>query len=211
MRLDLRFSERSLENIWCQAVTAFSFQAPDLELSGLENLNLKMGGPLTGLLASGRWTGEMGESFLLSSQGAIPAEKILFLGLGPASEFNLERLQDRMLSMGATLDKLAVNDFSIYIPLIGEGEEGYADYLENSVPWLVKPFYETHGPEKDYRLKIVCCVKRGSIDGLGPIINSLREYFSTLMECSIVIGYETRKDGSVDQGFSRNDRETCLN
>jgi len=211
MRLDLRFSERSLENIWCQAVTAFSFQPLDLDLSGLDNLNLKMGGPLTDLLASGRWTGEKGESFLLSSQGAIPAEKILFLGLGPASECNLEILQGRMLSMGSALDKLAVNDFAIYLPLIMGREKEYAAYLEHSVPWLVRPFYETHGSQGDYRLKIVCCVKRGSIYELGPIIASLREYFSTLMECSIVVGYETEMEEPADQDFSKNAGETCLN
>lgn len=197
MKLDLRFSDRSLENLWCQAVAAFSFQAPDLELSGLDKLNLKMGGTLSDLISRGHWTGERGESFLLSSQGAIPAEKILCHGLGPAAEYNIEVLKRSIQSMGSALDKLAVNDFSIYIPLIEGFENEYTLHLECSVPVLVKSFCEVHGREKDYLLKIVCCVKQGPVPRLRPLVDRLREYFSSFLDCSIIIGYEVKENTEI--------------
>jgi len=197
MRLDLRFSDRSLENIWCQAVTGFSFYHPDLEICGLKSLDLKMSGMLSDLISKGRWTGERGESFLLSSQGAIPAEKILFYGLGPASEFNVEILKSSVQTMGSILDKLAVSDFSIYLPLIEGFENEYTIWVEHSIPALVQPFFEAHGKEKDFFLKIVYCVNQELIHLITPIVDRLREYFLSFMECSIVIGYEAKKEVSA--------------
>lgn len=197
MRLDLRFSDRSLENIWCQAVAGFSFYHPELEISGLKNLDMKMSGLLSDLISRGRWTGERGESFLLSSQGAIPAEKILFHGLGPISEFNVEILKSSIQSMGSSLDKMAVSDFSIYLPLIEGFENEYTIWVEHSVPALVQPFYENHGQEKEFFLKIVFCVNHEMIHLIAPIVDRLREYFLSFMECSIIIGYEAKREVSA--------------
>jgi hypothetical protein len=197
MRLDLRFSDRSLENIWCQAVTGFSFYPPDLETSGLENLDMKMSGMLSDLIAKRRWTGERGESFLLSSQGTIPAEKILFYGLGTISDFNVEILKGSVQSLGYALNKLAVNDFSIYLPLIEGFENEYTIHVEHSVPALVQPFFEAHETENEFFLKIVYCVNQEMIHLIAPIVDRLRDYFLSFMECSIIIGYEAKREASA--------------
>jgi hypothetical protein len=197
MRLDLRFSDRPLESIWCQAVAGLAFSRPDLEMSGLDGLDLKMGGMLSSLISKGQWTGERGESFLLASQGTIPAEKILFYGLGPVSEFNVEILKSGMQSMGSSLDKLAVSDFSIYFPLSEGFENDYAICVEHSAPALVQPFFDAHGKEMDFFLKIVYCVNSELIHLIAPIVDRLREYFLSFIECSIVIGYEAKKEASA--------------
>ena len=197
MRLDLRFSDRSLENIWCQAMTGFSFYHPDLEISGLKGLDLKMSGMLSDLISRERWTGERNESLLLSSQGALPAEKILFYGLGPVSEFNVEIVKSSVQSVGSSLDKMAVNDFSIYLPLIEGLENEYTICVEHSVPALVQPFFESHGQEKEFLLKIVYCINQEMIHLIAPIVDRLREYFLSFMECSIIIGYEAKREVSA--------------
>ena len=53
MKLDLRFSERPLEDIWCQAVVALVFQKPNLAGGVLSGLNEKMVGFLTYLEEKG--------------------------------------------------------------------------------------------------------------------------------------------------------------
>lgn len=193
----MRFSDRLLENIWCQAVTGFSFYHPDLEISGLKSLDMKMSGMLSDLISKRRWTGERGESFLLSSQGTIPAEKVLFYGLGPISDFNVEIFKSSVQSMGYALNKLAVNDFSIYLPLIEGFENEYTICIEHSVPALVQPFFEAHGKEMDFFLKIVYCVNQELIHLIAPIVDRLRDYFLSFMECSIIIGYEAKREVSA--------------
>ena len=197
MKLDLRFSDRPLENIWCQAVAGLAFSYPDLEMSGLNGLDLKMGGMLSGLISKGRWTGEIGESFLLASQGTIPAEKILFYGLGPVSEFNVEILKSGVQSIGSSLDKLDVSDFSICLPFIEGFEDDYALCVEHSVPALVQPFYDVHGKEKDFFLKIIYCVNKEIVHLVVPLVDRLREYFLSFIECSIVMGYEVKRESSA--------------
>ena len=81
MKLDLRFSDRPLESLWCQAVAALVFRGPDLTEGALFGLNEKMAGFLSDLQERGFWTGRRGESILVASQDAIRAEKILLKGL----------------------------------------------------------------------------------------------------------------------------------
>jgi hypothetical protein len=92
MRLDLRFSTRPLEDLWCQAVAVLVFQGPSMEKGVLSGLNKKMSGFLTNLVEKGLWTGETGENFLLATQNMIKAEKVVLHGMGPKTQFNEEIL-----------------------------------------------------------------------------------------------------------------------
>ena len=113
MRLDLRFSDRPIESLWCQAVAAFVFHRPDISSGVLLALNEKMSGTLTELVEKGVWTGEKDESFLLAPQNMIRAGKLLFHGLGQSSEYTIPVLEDGVIKLGSALDNMGVDEFGI--------------------------------------------------------------------------------------------------
>ena len=192
MRLDLRFSDRPLENLWCQAVVALVFQRPYLSGGVLSGLNEKMAGFLTYLEEKGFWTGTRGETILLASQNMINADKILLKGLGRNSDYDTKLLVDRMREVSSILDKIEINEFGIYIPTVEGLEAEYPAYLELSVLHLVDLFLEKHGNESDFLLKIIFSVERYFTSNLKPIMNRLRDHFLSRLDFSIILDQETK-------------------
>ncbi len=187
MKLDLRFSNRPLEDLLCQAVAALVFQRPHVTESVLSGLNEKMGGALADLEEKGIWTGAKGENVLLASQGTIRAEKILLHGLGQRSGWDVSLLSDGIMALGSALDKIEIKEFGIQIPFVEDLEGEYITHLELSARHIVDPFLENHRSESDYLLKTIFSVKNDFADPLSSMVNRLKEYFHPLLDFSVII------------------------
>jgi len=188
MRLDLRFSDRPLENIWCQAVVALVFEGPYLTRGNLSGLNEKMAGFLTHIEEKRFWTGMRGETVLLASQNKIKAEKILLKGLGETSCYDTYLLADRIKEVSSVLDKLAVNEFAIHVPIVEGLETQYLSHLEVSALHLVIPFLEKYHNDSNFILKIIFSVEKYFTSYLTQLVSRLREQFSSQLDFSIVVG-----------------------
>ncbi len=190
MRLDLRFLNRPLEDLWCQAVAALVFQDPDIFHSALIGLNMKMGGFLTTLVEKGYWTGSKGERFLVAPQNTIRADKLLFHGLGSRLEYEITVLEQGVRELGEVFDKMRVNEFGIAIPMVQGREKEYLFHLETSVQHLVRPFYENHKGDLNYVLKVLFFVEKEFMDYLSPVADRLRGYFTSLLDVSVIIDHK---------------------
>lgn len=191
MRLDLRFSDRPLESLWCQAVAALVFQGPNLTGGVLSGLNEKMAGFLTNLEEKGFWTGSRGETLLLASQDAIRAEKILLKGLGEGVDYDTHLLVNHIREVGTAFDKMGIKEFGIHIPIFEGLEEEYPSHLEICARQLVNPFLQNHRGESDFILKIIFSVEKCTAGILNPVAKRLREYFGLLIDFSVVLNLES--------------------
>lgn len=190
MRLDFRFSERPLEDLWCEAAVAFVFQRKFLTQGLLSGLDAKMGGLLGRLETAGFWTAERGETLLVASEGRIRAEKLLLCGLGDGSDWGGAVLADRTAGAGRVLLGLQISDFAIHVPM-REGEEtDYPARLEASVQNLAAPYLEAYGGSTDHVLKIVFSIERFFSEGLLPVADRLRSRFGSTFDLSVVIERE---------------------
>lgn len=187
MRLDLRFSNRPLEDIWCQALAAFVFQESGIRFSPLSELNEKFSGYLADLENRGLWTGEKGENLLLASQDMIKAEKLLIHGLGRREDFSISILENEAGELGATLDRIKVCDFGISVPVLGGLETEYPSYLESSAIQLVNQFFDNHKDDEDFYLKVIFSVGSEFVNILSSVENRLREHFTSIMDFSIIV------------------------
>jgi hypothetical protein len=179
----LRFSDRPIEDLLCEAVAALVFQRPRVTESLLSGLNAKMGGALADLEEKGIWTGARGENLLLASQGTIRADKILLRGLGQRSDWDVSILSDGIMALGSALDKIGIKEFGIQIPF---GD--YITHLELSARQIVDPFLENHRMESDYLLTAIFSVKNDFGDPLlSAMVNRLKEYFHPLLDFSVVM------------------------
>ncbi|HJX34988.1 MAG TPA: hypothetical protein VJ373_07410 [Desulfatiglandales bacterium] len=197
MKPDIRFTDRPLEDLWCQAVTVLVFQSPSVKMDVLSGLNEKMTGTMANILEGGRWTGNRGEDFLFAGEDMIKSDKLLFHGLGPISEFSTSLLEEELWNLGSTLDKLGVNDFGIHVPVIHGLEAGYGSHLELSAKSLLKRYYEKHKDEPDYHLKIIFSVGIKFMDILDPVVERLRSYLDSIPDFSIIIDRNRMEDDGI--------------
>jgi hypothetical protein len=197
MKLDLRFSDRPLESLWCQAVAALVFQGPNLTEGALSGLNEKMAKFLSHLQEKGFWTASRGETVLLASQDAIRAEKILLKGLGESTDYDKHLLVSHIREVGSTFNKMEIKEFGIHIPVLEGSEEKHASHLEMCARQVVNPFFQDHRGESDFVLKIIFSVENCTDEILGPVAGRLREYFDLQADFSVVIDLESEKQINI--------------
>ena len=88
----------------------------------------------------------------------IKADKLLFHGLGPRSEFSTSVLKKEVGNLGSALDKLGVSEFGIHLPVIEGLEVEYGSHLELSAKSLLRAYYKRHKDEPDFNLKVIFSV-----------------------------------------------------
>ena len=186
MRLEIRFSNRPLEGLFCQAVVILTFSDPaDLQKGMPSGLYDRIRGFWPSLEEADFWSGARGETLLLASEGLISADKILLKGLGESTAFDAINLTDRVGEVGAALDGIGVREFGISIPGIADSEEAYASQLELAARHLVEPFLGNHQDDAHYRLKIVFSLGAFPLATLTPVILRLRGSFSFIKDLFI--------------------------
>ena len=190
MKLDLRFTARPLEEVWCEIVVAFVFEGAVENGDCAFGIDAKTLGYLSSLKKRGFWTGEEGDTLLVASQDMIKADKILLKGLGARRDFTPGLVSHRMKEIGIALHKMAVSDIGIGIPVVqGEGFE-YTSMFEAAYVHLVEPFLINHGDD-DFLLKIVFSVNADQIDELESTVRPLKEHFGSRLDYTIIFDAST--------------------
>ncbi|MCD4718140.1 MAG: hypothetical protein K8R45_15540 [Desulfobacterales bacterium] len=186
MKLDLRFTARPLEEVWCEIVVAFVFEGAVENGDCAFGIDAKTSGYLSSLQKRGFWKGGKGDTLLVASQGMIKADKILLKGLGPRRDFTPGLLSETIKETGIAVDKMAISDIGIRIPIAqGDGFE-YTSMLETACVHLVEPFLINHGDEPDFLLKIVFSVNTGQIGELESLVRQLKEHFRSRLDHTII-------------------------
>lgn len=187
MRLDLRFTRRPVEDLWCQAIVALVFQDGDIISGAVSRLNDKMAGALSNLARKKLWSGARDEKTLLAGENMIKADKLLLYGLGKDSDFDTESLEGCINRLALCLDKMGINDFGLHLPAVKGFESRYPQELEIASKGLVALFLESHELKTDFLLKIVFSVDDGMTIILPQVEARLREYFINVLDFSIII------------------------
>ena len=196
MKLDLRFTTRPLEYLWCDAVVAFIFQGPYRQENGIPGLDAKTSGGITHLSEKGFLTGSDGETLLIASQNRIRAQRILLKGLGSPSEYSKENLSSRILDLARDLKRMAINDFAIRIPNTEASEVEYCSYIESSCTGLVDFFLAQHESNDDFIFKMLVSVDDTVVQDLEQTIRHLKEHFMSKLDYTIIID---RTDGKQER------------
>lgn len=197
MKIDIRFTKRSPEDLWCQALVLLIFKNQGTSSKVLENVNKKMGGSIERLINSGIWEGESGEKMLLATQSAIKSDKLLLHGMGPVSEYSIKVLKKEICNIGLSLEKIDVNEFGIHIPKVEGFEKDYGLHIETTVKYLSKLYLRQYKDVPDYILKVLYSVDKSDITILKKTAEKLRKYFSPLPDCSILVERETNRYNNV--------------
>ena len=187
MKLDLRFTARPLEDLWCDTVVAFVFQCPFRYGNDVFGLDRKTSGALTRLWEKEFLTGEKGETLLMAAQNMIRADKILLKGLGLHSDYGMDCLCERVLELGNTLVQMTINDIAVHIPVAEDSAPAHGVYIESACKHLVDAFLMKHEKDDDFILKMVVTSDELRVHDLESIIRHLKEYFMSKLDYTIII------------------------
>jgi leucyl aminopeptidase len=81
-----------------------------------------LGGLITDLIASGDFTGKLNELTVLYTRGAIPAQRVMVVGLGKEEEFDLDKVRDAAGTVAKKVRQLGVRSYSTIVH--GGGQAG---------------------------------------------------------------------------------------
>jgi hypothetical protein len=191
MRLDLRLTHRSLDQLWCQAVVAFLFEGDSLLTGYLSRLNEKLAGSLTQLIDRHFLTGKREELLLIASQERLKADKLLFVGLGPINSYSSESLSYVMRKLSATLERLKLDEFGIMVPWGEEMKLDYAELIKSIISNLVDFYFMSKGNTVDFSLKVILSIEERFFFDLHPLEQELRIYLNPIIDYSILVDKTT--------------------
>ena len=187
MRLDLRFTNRPLDALWCQAVIMLSFRIQDEISPLLEPIDIKMSGSIRNIIQSGVWSGDRGDKLLFATQNSIRADKLLIHGLGKESKYSIDLLKREAENVGITLDKMGISEFGFQIPDISRSEPEFDIHIETAVKSLATIYLDKYKDVPDFILKIYISITNDYIKLVEKVADRLRKYFSPLTELSIIL------------------------
>lgn len=187
MRLDLRLTHRYLDQLWCQAVVAFLFESDSLLTGYLSRLNDKLAGSLAPLMDRRFLTGKRDEILLIASQERIKADKVLFVGLGPASSYSSEGLSYVMSRVSSNLERLKLNEFGIMVPWGKEVKIDYVELIKSIIGNLVDYYFMSKEDAVDFSLKIVLSIEERFFDDLHSLEQELKIYLNPIIDYAILI------------------------
>jgi hypothetical protein len=188
MKLDLRFSSRPIEELWCSAVVVPAIKRKPLIRGVIGRLNQKLGRHLEKLELAGFFTGRRGETILIPSGDKIKSQKILLKGLGEEYETEFHSFIDMICEACVLLRNLRICDWGVHLPskieLIPEQFPLFKDAIVKIVD-----VYRSSGGEYGYeQLKIIFSIP----DRTPLMLEGLSEYLHRSMpsqvDFSMVVG-----------------------
>ncbi len=187
MRLDLRFTNRPLEDLFSQAIVLFSFSIQGSISRVLTSIDRKMSGSVSDIINAGVWLGERGEKLLLATQEAIKADKLLIYGMGAESEYSIEVLKREVYVLGTALDKMGINEFVFYLPVVHGFESAYLMHLETTIKTLANIYLRKYKDIPDSLLKMYISIDRGFLESSEQISGSLRDFYSPVSDFTVIV------------------------
>lgn len=91
--MEFHVSTQSPESCLCDALGLGVFAGGGPLEGAAARIDQALGGSLSALLAEERFEGKSGHTFVLHTQGRIPAKRVIVAGLGPRADATLERLR----------------------------------------------------------------------------------------------------------------------
>jgi hypothetical protein len=186
MRLDLRFTNRPIEDLYCQAIVIFTFSISSGLSKVFKSIDRKMTGGLSNIVNAGLWSGECGEKLLFATQEAMKADKLLIYGLGDESGYSAEVLKREVYMLGTALDKMDINEFVFYLPVSDRFEPGYLMHLEIAIKTLANIYLSKYKDVPDSLLKMYISIDRGFLESSGLMSGSLRDFYSPVSDFTVI-------------------------
>ena len=133
MRIDIRFAAPDMVHVdalRCEVLilTFFADERPLQSVAGL--VDWRMCGFLSKRMLDGFITGDVTEQVLVPTQGRIPVDKLLLVGLGEETAFSPEQAEQQTRRIFATLEAMGLRTAGIVLPGRSTDRVGAVEAME---------------------------------------------------------------------------------
>jgi len=148
--MNIQAKKSKAEEYPCELLLLLSFESPEWLEGPIQAVDHQWKGFVSTLIKDGDFKGELFESRLFYTQGAIPAKRVLLTGLGKKGEFSLEKWRGAASKAGQFLRNLGIKQFVFPIKKInGFSEEELAESFVTGLLLGVYQFNEFKTLERD--------------------------------------------------------------
>src|SRR5262245_31605675 len=91
--MDIKVQPGSIETTQADAIIINLFEGVELPAGGTGAVDKALGGAITEVIRSGDYRGKLNELSVLYPRGALPAKRVLVVGLGKVADFSVDRVR----------------------------------------------------------------------------------------------------------------------
>ena len=113
--MEIRVEKGKPEKYPCELLLLFSFESPEQLEGPIQNVDLEWKGFISTLIKQGDFKGELFETRLFYTQGALPAKRVVLTGLGKKGEFDLEKWRGAASKAGQFIRNAGIKQFAFSI------------------------------------------------------------------------------------------------
>ena len=119
MRIDVQVG--AIQGVESELIVVNLLQGVTIPGGATRSVDFALGGAISELINAGDLTGKAGETALLYARGAIPAKRVLVVGLGQAEELDLQGLRRASAIVARAVRKLGVTEYHSIVHGAGSG------------------------------------------------------------------------------------------
>jgi leucyl aminopeptidase len=143
-----------LEAFASEAVVVFHFKGDEKLLRDTEAMDKASGGLISEVIQSGDFQGELYQPSLIYPKGAIPAKRILLMGLGKRGDFHLDKWRGTVSKAARILRDKGAKELSLCPYLRGERKISLEDFSQGLVEGIYLGLYQFTEFKTEEREKI---------------------------------------------------------
>ena len=91
--MDVKVQRGSIEATQADVIIVNLFEGVELPAGATGAVDKALNGAITDVIRSGDYRGKLNELSVLYSRGALPAKRVIVVGLGAVADFNLDRVR----------------------------------------------------------------------------------------------------------------------
>jgi leucyl aminopeptidase len=122
--MKFRIEKSRPEKFPCELLLLFSFESPEKLEGPIQNVDLEWKGFISTRMKHGDFKGELFETSLFYTQGALPAKRVVLAGLGKKGEFDLEKWRGAASKAGQYIRNAGMKQFAFPIRKFNDLSEG---------------------------------------------------------------------------------------
>ena len=138
--MKFRVEKGKSEKYPCELLLLFSFESPEQLEGPIKSVDLEWKGFISALMKQGDFKGELFETRLFYTQGALPAKRVLLTGLGKREEFDLEKWRGASSKAGQFIRDSGIKQFAFPIKKLNDFSE--EELTESFVTGLLLGVYQ---------------------------------------------------------------------
>lgn len=144
--MKIKVEQAGIQTVAAEAIIVNLFQGVTEPAGATGVVNKALNGAITDLIAGGDLRGKLGETAVLYPRGAIPARRVIIVGLGPADKFDQEAVREASAVAIKLAKKLGATHVATVVHGGGAGGLELAEAAQAVVEGSLLALYEYKAP-----------------------------------------------------------------